>query len=353
MAANPLESGGVDVAIFGATPGAALLAGALASEHGLSVALIGEGYSALRLPRGLNLAIGMWTRPETWALLGGLEADLAALLGKAGINDAEETIDVAFAADLPATREALDHVQHLALGYGHKVARSRGGDELTIHDVALLEETRLYPRLNAWLDSLGVLRIAGDVSLNLQKTGKAAIEGKSHALSAKKVVLADGPALIPELNDERGPETLRAVDGSAILTSASRSARPVVRQFLDRGTTVSTHGDGLLVHIAGSENREARLGASLDGHLPLVRVATRRLRKVVTRDGAPLVGWLKVPRVFIVAGLGDAAAFYAPAIARLIAGNPQPEEKSWFAARDPSRLDGRETIAEFVAGDFA
>ncbi|MEQ1902036.1 MAG: hypothetical protein ABL866_15040 [Devosia sp.] len=352
MVAKPLESGVADVAVFGATPGAALLAGALASEHGLSVALVGEGYSALRLPRGLNLAIGMWTRPDSWALLGGLEADLAALLGKAGIGDAEDTIDVTFAADLPATRETLDHMQHLAMGYGHKVARSRSGGELTIREVALLGEDKLYPRLNAWLDLLGVARVAGDASLSTHKTGKATIVGKSHSIGAKQVVLADDPAMISELSDENWPETLRAVDGSAILTSASRNAPPLVRHFPDRGTTVSTRGDGLLVHIAGTENREARLGASLDGRLPLVRVATRRLRKVVTNDGAPLVGWLKAPRVFIVAGLGDAAAFYAPALARLIAGTPSPEEKAWFAARDPSRLAGRETIAEFVAGGF-
>ena len=43
----------------------------------------------------------------------------------------------------------------------------------------------------------------------------------------------------------------------------------------------------------------------------------------------------------------NAAPFFAPALARLIAGMSEPDEKRWFAAHDPSKDRG--AIADFVS----
>jgi hypothetical protein len=116
---------------------------------------------------------------------------------------------------------------------------------------------------------------------------------------------------------------------------------------------VSARDGGLLVHVMGNSFADARLGASLGSSLPLIRVATRRLREVATRDGAPLVGWLKMPKLFVIAGLGNAGAFYVPGLARVIAGQPSREEKAWFAARDPAHAAVRGGVAEYAPGEFA
>ena len=50
-----------------------------------------------------------------------------------------------------------------------------------------------------------------------------------------------------------------------------------------------------------------------------------------------------------LAGLGNAGAFLAPAIARHLAGVSADDEKAWFAAHDPAR-QSRAPVAEIVAG---
>ena len=67
----------------------------------------------------------------------------------------------------------------------------------------------------------------------------------------------------------------------------------------------------------------------------------------MSSDGAPLLGRLKPSRLFVAAGFGDAAAFLAPAIARLLVGSPGEAERSWLVAHDPAR-PRRETIADFA-----
>ena len=113
-------------------------------------------------------------------------------------------------------------------------------------------------------------------------------------------------------------------------------AAPVMR-YPDRGVTLVQQPDrSVLALISGERDIEARLGACLPGPFPLPRRATTHFSRLATTDGAPLIGRLRPSKLLILAGLGDAAAFFAPPIARLLAGMPKEAEKTWFSAHDPA-----------------
>ena len=116
----------------------------------------------------------------------------------------------------------------------------------------------------------------------------------------------------------------------------------------DRGVThIDRPGNTVLALVSGEADVEARLASSFAGPFPLKRLATTRYRRFGTSDGAPIISRLTPGKPFLVAGLGDAAAFLAPTIARLIAGASAADEAQWFAAHDPAQT--RDAVAEFVA----
>ena len=68
-----------------------------------------------------------------------------------------------------------------------------------------------------------------------------------------------------------------------------------------------------------------------------------------TPDGAPLVGFARGTRTTVIAGFGDAAVFFAPALARHFAGKSSEAEAGFFAAHDVGRGNARQLVADFVA----
>lgn len=347
-------AGAYDLAVLGSSPFALLLAGSLAGQHKLRVALVGERFSPLRLPPALGLSVGPVTRPETWALLRRLEAETLSLLGAAGAASAVARRPVTFRADLPHTAAALEHVRHMALGHRLRAEPLAIGNGLVLHDVAAISDAALRPAIDTWLANLGVARIdAIDVALTIPKRGDATVKAAGRAMTASQIVLADDTAILQHLAADQIPAPLAAIEAMVVLTSPARTppSGPIV--FTDRQAMVSTRGAGLLVHLMGATAADARLAAALEGELPLVRLATRRLRRLVSEDGAPLIGWLKEPKVFAAAALGPVAPFLAPMVARTIANAALPEEKSWLAARDPARSADRAQIAELVPGEAA
>jgi hypothetical protein len=142
-------------------------------------------------------------------------------------------------------------------------------------------------------------------------------------------------------------------EAMAVLTSPVRLPPPGPVIFADRRVVVSSRGRSLLAHVFGSSSADARLASALEGDLPLVRLATRRLRLLESTDGAPLIGWLKDPRVFIAAGMGAIAPFLAPLVARSLADDTTAEERPWLAAHDPARMQSRIAVNEFAWGSAA
>ncbi len=321
-----------DFAIVGTDLLAGLLAGVLARDHGKKVMRIGRRRSPQRLWRSLPVALPLATRPASWKMVRESERETRALLGSMGIPDACGEVEAALVADRDESRAALDHLVHVAAGFGHQVRHVEGG--WVLRRVAMLDRERLEQRMSEWLRAAGVTM---------------ADEGPA---DAAVTVLADDAAILDGLDEARRPALLIP---QAMTTTQIVCPRPLpagVLRFVDRGVTlVARPGSTVLAFAAGEADVEARLGASLPGPFPMKRLATTRYRSIATSDGAPMFGRPKGTKVFIAAGMGDCAPFFAPALGRLLAGVTDGEEKAWFAAHDASRP--RERVADFAAVEGA
>ena len=103
----------------------------------------------------------------------------------------------------------------------------------------------------------------------------------------------------------------------------------------------------VLAIVSGEHDVDARLASTLPGPFPMKRLATTRYRRFVTADGAPLIGQVG-KTTFVVAGLGDTAPFFAPSIARLLAGTSRTRTKSSGSQR-MIHASERTAIADFVS----
>lgn len=316
-----------DIAIVGSSLFSGLLAGVLARDHGRKVVRIGRRPSSQRLPRRLELALPLATRPETWRLCRGAESETQTLLGSIGVPEALTVVESALIADLPASQVALDHIAHLAAGYHHQVRRIPNG--WSFRRIAMLDREMIEARLDDWLKAAGVT---------------AKDEG---AADASLTVLSDDAAMFDWLPEAERPPTLISQAMMATLV-VSRPLPVTAQRFIDRGVTLLNRpGNTVLALVSGEADAEARLASTLTGPFPMKRLATTRYRRFVTSDGAPIIGRLESQPHFVVSGLGDVAAFLVPAISRLIAGAARTDEASWFALHDPSQP--RAAAAEFVA----
>jgi hypothetical protein len=317
-----------DVAIVGSSLFSGLLAGILARDHGRKVARVGRRRSPQRLPRGLDLGLPLATRPATWALLRQAEAETRTLLGSMGVSEGLGTTEAAAVADLPASVAALDHVAHLAAGYGYQVRRSHSG--WAFRSVSMLDREAVEARLGDWLNATGVTAME---------------EGTA---GADLTVLGDDAAIFDHVPEGQRPPLLISQAMTGTLVVSPRALPTRLQRFVDRGVTLLARpGNTVLALVGGEVDVEARLASTLPGPFPIKRLATTRYRCFVTADSAPFVGRLKLGKQFIAAGLGTTAAFLAPAIARHLVGKSDADEARWFAAHDPAQP--REAIAEFVA----
>jgi len=327
---------GYDFAIFGTGSLAALLAGILAHDHGKQVILVADPVSSQRLARNIDLALPFATRPASWRMLRTAEAEIAALLKWIDGADALTPTDVQIVADLPETTAALSHMRHVAAGYGVVVRHGlfRGVSQLT-SPISLTDSK---------VQTVG----ADQVKLTFARSGAAELAVADEPLSTSQIVLADDTAILALLPERDRPALLVTEQMTATLTEpAKRLAAPIVR-YADRGVTLAQRPDrSVLALVSGEQDVEARLASCLPGPFPLQRRATAHYRRLVIADGAPFIGRVKPSKVFICAGLGDAAAFFAAPLARFLAGVPAGDEKAWFSAHDPARQN-RDAVADFV-----
>jgi hypothetical protein len=318
-----------DFAIAGTDLFSGLLAGLLARDHGKKIVRIGRLPSTQRLWRAIPLALPLATRPAAWRMVRGGEAEIRDLAGQIGQPDAMTSSEVALFGDYGNTTVALDHLVHIAAGYGHQVRRFDGG--WALRRVTLLDRDAIDARLSGWLEAAGV-RTVDEASADAALT-----------------ILADDEAILDSLDEDRRPALLISEAMTSTLIVSSRPPAIPIQRFVDRGVTlVARPGNTILALVSGERDVEARLASTLRGPFPVKRLATTRYRRLITRDGAPLIGRLKGTRHFVVAGLGDSAAFLAPAMARFLAGTSERDEKSWFAAHDPSRP--RASVVDFAPG---
>ena len=326
-----------DFAIFGGNALASLVAGLLAHDHKKQVLLVADPVSPQRLPRGMDLGLLLATRPLSWKMLRRGIGETQALVASLGARNALEAVDVRVAADLPQTRTALLHVGATARGYGQS---SQG------------EVFAAVPRL-ATPVSLADSRVApiefDAAKLEFTGAGVARLVVSGEPAEVGQIVIADDVALLELLPHDQRPAQLASVAMTATLVVPAKRLPSPVMIYPDRGVTLQQRPDlSVLALASGDSEVDARLASALPGPFPLQRVATTHFRRVETSDGAPTIGRVKPSKLIILAGLGDAAAFFAPIIARHLAGTPADDEKPWLASLSPSRP--REAIADFVTG---
>ena len=351
----------VDFAVFGSAPLSGLVAGLLAAEHGKRVCLVGEPWSPFRLPRGYDLSVAAATRPETWALLHALTVETTKLLATVG-KGLTERIDPLAVAETSATISATSHMRHIATGYGYAVERladralTETGMVLKLRDVVQLVDARAGPALGAWLDRLGVRRFHPDAtSVTLRRDGSARLMVGGASVNAGRAVLADDAAILDRLDPDERDRVLHQRRAVAVLTEPAKPLKAPVISFLDRDVVLMQRGrSGGILALAGGpeEDAMARIGACLGDVGPLRRAGQVSFRTLVTTDGAPLVGPAKGSRTSVFAGFGSAGAFFAPALARHLVGAASETEKAWLAAREPSRGNARQMVADYVRQDL-
>jgi hypothetical protein len=216
---------------------------------------------------------------------------------------------------------------HLAYVFDHQVRRTAGG--WACRHAATLSAERLDDKLETWLTKLGIETLD---------------DGRP---DARLHVFPDDAALLEQMPTAERPATLVPQAMTATLVASARPLPTPILSFPDRGVTLAARaGNTVLALVSGEQDVDARLATTLGGPFPMKRLATTRYRRLVTADGAPFTGRLKPSKLVVIAGLGDASAFFAPALARALVGQSTDDEKRWFAERDPSRP--RDAVVEFV-----
>lgn len=326
-----------DFVILGSGPLSALLAGLLAHDHDKRVMRVAEPLAPQRLPRSIDIALPLATRPASWRVLRQSQREMLELMRSLEAPDAIAPTEVRIVADLPATATALAHMSHVAAGYG---VGSRAG-----HFRNVLRLTREVSLRGSKVQNVP----PDDLQVSFADSGTVELSLKGERLDAVQVVLADDASILAHLPEAQRPKPLTAVPTTVTLTAPTRRLSARVVRYPDRGVTVAQRPDfSVLALVSGAAEIEERLASCLPGPFPLQRRATGRFSRLMTSDGAPLIGRLEPSRLFVIAGLADAVAFFAPPIARLLAGKSTAEEEAWFAAHDPSAAT-RETIADFIA----
>ncbi|MDB5507307.1 MAG: hypothetical protein JWR75_1945 [Devosia sp.] len=345
----------VDIAIFGSTPLARLLAGLLASTHGRKVCLVAEPFSAYRLQRGIDLSVGAITRPETWAVLAESAPETVRILGKLGARSGLERVDPLFIADEKPTEAALSHVQQVALGFGIAIDRprldavTRSGAIFRFDDAWCSVRPRLVPALDEWLAKLKLLRRnLRTTATEFHTDGTATLTGASDRIDAQHVIIADPGAALDILTPDALAKRFTALPALSLMTEPTTALPSPVITYVDRGVTLARIGTpGIAALAAGrADEAVARIGASLVGRKQVRRSGQAVYRMLTPLDGAPMVGLVGTIRAMTIAGFGDPALFFAPALARYLARASTGAEAEYFQRRGSSMLK-RSGIAEF------
>jgi hypothetical protein len=345
-----------EFAVFGSTPLAQLLAGLLASAHGKRVCLVGEPQSVYRLVRGIDLSVMLATRPETWALLRDTVPETLGLLKRMGGRSGVRRIDPVFVAETAEGIDALSHAGHVAAAFGHQLRRLEGdcglagGVGYRWRGAVLFDRPRLQPALSAWLEAAGVGRLAANQATTmLRRDGSARLETRQATFEADHAVLADDSAILAHLEGAERDRTLLVQNVTAVLTEPGQPLMSTTMVYPDRLVTLVRNRSGSISALGagGAHEAAARIGTCLASQEQLRRAGQASFRQLATVDGAPLLGQAKGVRATVIAGLGSAGAFLAPAIARVIAKAGDGPERAYFAAREGGRGSARATVADY------
>ena len=346
-----------DFVIVGSTPLAPLVAGLLASAHGKVVVFSGESQSGYRLPRGLDLSVAPVTRPETWGLLKAGLPEALKLISRIGGRGAWSRLDPILFTESAAGKEALSHIRHMALAFGHAAERvsttdiGNGRDGLVLRDAVLLHRPTLEAGLDAWLDQHKVRRLLDDETLNIRADGSAELASGDDRVAITQAVLADDAAILSHLPVALWPALLTRQVASTISTEPTRPIAAPVMHRIDTGLMlVQQAGRGIAAIGPGAiDPFAAALGVLLGREREFRQAGQSSYETIVTADNAPAVGRVRGTGPDVLAGLGPTGAFLAPAIARWLSGKADAAENAWLGARLVDRKANPSVVAEFGA----
>jgi hypothetical protein len=344
-----------DFAILGSTPQARLIAGLLAGTHGKSVVFAGESQSGFRLPRDLDLSIAPLTRPESWALLRAAQPMVQKLITRIGGRASWSRLDPVLFADSAEGQQALAHIRHMAQGFGLAVeklrpkALAKGRDGVVFRDATMIHRAVAEPALDRWMLQQGVHILDPRSDIMVHADGSGEIRAGETAISVTQCVLADDAALLRHLPAERWPALMLRRPATTILTEPTgRIAAPVMLE-IDSGLTlwqrpeggIAAFGPGPMDHVLGEVS--ALLGGVVH------RAGQSQYESLATRDGAPAAGRVNGSGPDVLAGFGPSGMFFAPALARWLAGVATEDENRWLAARLVTRSAQASPVAEYAA----
>ncbi|WP_055048380.1 hypothetical protein [Devosia sp. A16] len=349
-----MADGSYDYLVLGSTPLAGLIAGLLATEHRRRVCLVGEPFSPFRLQRSIDISLAPITRPETLLLLKRSAAETTRLVAGWG-KGLVGRVDPLFVAETPASIAVLGHFRHLAIALGYAVEpvadRSIAeGLMLRVRDVQLLGHGRFEPALEAWLGCHDVRHLdRAETVLTLRKDGTAHLVSGDHGAEAAQVILAGDDAVLDYLPEEARDRSLAPIAGAAMLLDTLKPLPAPYLSFLDRGVVLVQDGKASAAALLSGESStaRARLGSAAARAGALRLAGETVVGSLGTTDGAPFIGPARGHKAQVVAALGPAAAFLAPALARHFAGVAATDEARWFAARGPSRGNHRLLVGDY------
>jgi len=345
-----------DHLIIGSTALAGLVAGLLRREHGKRVCLVAEPYSPFGLERRFDVSMDLVTRPETLKLLSRLSGETIKLINSLGKNLVQPASPL-FIAETRASADALGHFMYLIraldLPFDRVVDRNiSAGSMVRVNGQSLIAHHRFAPALEAWLDSAEVRRLdPDDTGITIRKDGTARITAEGREVEAANVVLADDAAVLAHLSEDAWDRAVIRATSTAMLLQPAKLAPNPLAVWIDRGVVLRQEPKASLGAIVSGarDTAEARLASAAGKSLPLRRAGEARFESLATSDGAPIMALAPRIKVTHLVGFGLAGAFYAPAVARQLAGRATEEEVAWFAARGATRGNLRLNAAEFAA----
>lgn len=346
-----------DFAVFGSSPLPQLLAGLLATQHGRSVALIGESQAGYRLPRSIDLSVAPLTRPDTWALLTSVLPESTRLLSKIGGRAAWGRVDPIFFAQGQFHGEALSHVRHMAQGFGlaaDPVSASQIGPDrkgVVIRDAIRINRPGLEAGLDRWLEQAGVRRLSPQ-KVDIATDGSTEILSGGAAYGATQAVLAEDDAIMAWLPLRQWPGLLQRRHCASILTTPTRALAATLMVDLNSGAVLTQQAEGGIAAFGPGDL------ATFSGHLQTLLGQERQVEQagqtafqtLETSDGAPALGRVAGVGADVVAGLGAIGAFLAPALARWLCGEASAPESAWFQARLVNRNGKSAPVGDYLPG---
>lgn len=338
------------VAVAGSSPFALLLAGLLAADHSHSVVLLTDPPNPYELGRSVLLSAAPVTRPETWALVRQNMPPVIKRIARIAPKVLDR-IDPVMVAHNKTSADGLRHIHHIASGFGLTVERPSGfvnelGLALMFRDCHRVPAPAVRLAMLEWLGKSGVTIVHDLDRLSIRRSGA----GKLGELEIDQVILADDDAIRTCLGGDQVAVFAQPLPMQTILAQSQAPLPRAVIMDLDRGVTLSQRNDGALEILAPDVDGGA-LEMAAQCLPPAVRpklAAQAAFTRLVTHDGAPVIGPVRGNGPYIIAGLESFALAFAPVVARDLLGTAARHERKWLDVHRAGQKMPRENAAELI-----